>query len=92
MFNFPSQRGYTIYTKKQCVYCDRAKELLQNETITLYSCDDIEYRDDFLIHMDTITGKIHRTFPFIFHNGVFIGGYDDTVQYYQSQLSFTSDF
>ena len=42
--------------------------------------------------MDTITGKIHRTFPFIFHNGKFIGGYDDTVQYYQSTLSFTSDF
>ena len=91
---FPSEQGYTIYSKENCIYCDRVKELLQNETVTVYICDDDldQNRDEFLVHMDSISGRIQRTFPFVFHNGMFIGGYDDTVNYYKSNLSFTEDF
>jgi len=91
---FPSLHGYTIYSKENCVYCVKVKELLQNETVTVFSCDDEldEDRDGFLLHMDSITGRTHRTFPFVFHDGRFIGGYDDTELYYQSHVSFTTDF
>ena len=91
---YPSSHGYTIYSKENCVYCERVKELLVNELITMYSCVDFmeSNREGFHSFMDTITGRVHRTFPFVFHNGVFIGGHDDTKTYLSKEFSFSDDF
>ena len=91
----PTEGVYTIYTKSECIYCDKVKELLKKETTVIVNCDDllIQSRDEFLHTMDILTHKEHRTFPFVFHHMNFIGGCDDTTLYYQhTQLSFNDDF
>lgn len=78
----PNTTGYTVYTKENCKYCRRVKQLLPAES-KIIPCDAYlnDDRDGFLAAMDSITGKQHRTFPFVFHNGTFIGGCDDTEIY-----------
>jgi glutaredoxin len=91
----PIDGVYTIYTKSECVYCDRVKEVLKTEHTVIVNCDEIleQSRDEFLTIMDSLTHKHHRTFPFVFHHTTFIGGCDDVVHYLKNnRLSFDDDF
>ena len=82
----PTIGTYTIYTKSDCIFCDKVKELLKNEKIVIVSCDEMLKNDEkkkhFLEIMDIFTMKVnmkpHRTFPFVFKDDQFIGGFDDT--------------
>ena len=83
----PRKTGYTIYTKTKCKYCDNVKLLLREESPVLVLCDpfleDEDTRTTFLEFMDKYTNDpTHRTFPFVFFNGIFVGGYDKTVEYH----------
>lgn len=84
----PSTLGYTVYTKENCKYCRRVKDMLPAKTKVI-ACDDIlrTDRDGFLAAMDMVSGAQQRTFPFVFHNGTFIGGCDDTEVYIGLQCS-----
>ena len=89
----PSQDSYTIYTKSNCIYCDRAKELLSNEDPIIVNCDEyLRDKEFFLNHMDNLTPLPHRTFPFIFHKGKFIGGFDETKIYFNNNEKNKLDF
>jgi glutaredoxin len=90
----PSNGVFTIYTKSDCVYCTKVKKLLENEKTVLVDCDFYlsENRDHFLATMDSFTKREHRTFPFVFKDETFLGGYDDTVVYMNSMISFNEDF
>ena len=77
----PTVGVYTIYTKSNCIFCDKVKELLKNEKIVIVFCDEIlendKKRKQFLETMDFLTHVQHRTFPFVFKDEYFIGGFDD---------------
>ena len=93
-FVYPTKGVYTIYSKTDCIYCTKVKTLLENEKTVIVDCDlYLDHRDSFLETMDVITGKKHRTFPFVFKDETFLGGYDDTVIYLQDKMiSFTDEF
>lgn len=78
----PSKTTFTVYTKSGCGHCERVKAVLPADTIYV-SCDDViaNDRDAFLERMEEWSQKKHRTFPFVFHKGTFIGGREDTEQY-----------
>jgi len=82
----PTKYSYTIYVRSNCVYCTKAKELLQNEnrTTLIVNCDGyLAYnRQEFLNQMQAFIGHEYRTFPMIFKNGVFVGGYTEAKQAY----------
>jgi glutaredoxin len=89
---------FTIYSKRDCFYCDRVKQVLEKEfeqnKVAVVECDiylQID-RDEFLSSMDKITGMEHRTFPFVFHNMDFIGGCSETEQWKNKTLSFDEAF
>ena len=90
----PRKTGYTIYTKTKCKYCDNVKLLLREEYPLIVLCDpfleDEVTRGTFLEFMDKHTNEPeHRTFPFVFFNGIFVGGYDKTEEYYaRTQIMF----
>lgn len=90
----PSNGVFTIYTKSDCVYCTKVKKLLENEKTVLVECDFYlaENREQFLSTMDQLAKREHRTFPFVFKDETFLGGYDDTVVYMNSMISFTDEF
>jgi glutaredoxin len=81
--NLPQEKGYTIYTKQNCVSCDKAKKILDNDEVayTTIHCDEIliKNRIEFLNVMSTYTTQ--KTFPYVFYDGIFIGGYNELLQH-----------
>jgi glutaredoxin len=88
-FEKPTPIGFTIYTKSGCPYCIQAKELLQYETPEpkIIDCDSYlkEDRDSFLLFIHTLSNTNHRTFPMIFKNGDFLGGFTETKEFQAKQ-------
>ena len=96
LYELPCDDNYTIYTKSSCIYCKKAKTLLENEEVKIIDCDDylIEDKESFLSFIKNLNDNIeHRTFPIIFHKKKFIGGYDKLVESYLNDNLFNnSDF
>ena len=84
------ETGYTIYTKSECGWCRRVKEMLPEATV--FNCDSYleSDKETFLTEMASRIGKEHRTFPMVFYDGGFIGGYEDTKKFVDFDI--TKDF
>ena len=87
----PSFSGFTIYTKSNCRFCSLVKELLNGESVLTVNCDAYleENRDGFLQFIHEITATNHKTFPIVFLNGEFIGGYTETQIWYEQINAFS---
>jgi glutaredoxin len=91
--NIPKELNITntwiIYTKSNCIYCYKVKELLKDEQIiSIVNCDkwlqnNIK-KEIFIKEMKNIIGHELKTFPMVFLNGQFIGGYVETKKYFDS--------
>jgi glutaredoxin len=83
----PTIDSYTIYSKSGCLYCTKAKGLLQNERVSplVVNCDEflLGNKEEFLDLMKSLIGYEYKTFPMIFKNGRFIGGYNKTKEFYE---------
>ena len=84
----PLDNGFTIYSKSGCSFCKKAEHLF--EELQLYykkvNCDEylLESRAEFLDFIKVTAGKEYKTFPMIFHNGNFVGGYTQALSYCDS--------
>jgi len=80
----PVNEGYTIYSKSGCVNCTKVKKLLKEKKICFVEvqCDEylIENKEHFLLFIKEQALKECTTFPMIFYNGNFIGGYTETKE------------
>jgi glutaredoxin len=81
--------SYIIYTIDDCIYCDKAKKLIESEKKIIINCSEmlkskIE-RHEFISNInkkvgyDLIQDIIY--FPIIFYGDKFIGGFDDLKLY-----------
>lgn len=88
----PSNYGYTIYTKSGCPYCEQVKILLKNNIPqpNYIDCDSflVFNRNKFLFFIKQLTGIDYKTFPMVFLNGYFIGGYKQTKDFYEEALNY----
>jgi glutaredoxin len=81
---------YVIYTKFNCKYCDKVKELLQFET-NVRIVDSDKYLEtpnskQFFLDFIRDIGKLethYTTFPMVFYDGIFIGGYTETSKFHE---------
>jgi len=83
-FPAPQSTGFTIYTKTDCTYCDRVKFFLEefNHTFTAINCDEyLTEKAAFLTFIQGLAGKEHKTFPIVFCDAKYIGGFDDTMRF-----------
>jgi len=84
-YPMPTKTGFTVYSKTGCTYCDKVKLFLTDAgyEYTTIMCDDIlkSNKMDFLEFIESIAGVPYNTFPMVFHNQNFVGGYNDTVKY-----------
>lgn len=91
----PASDSYTIYSKSGCLYCTKAMTLLQNEKPELLyvDCDEflLENKQEFLNQMKSLIGYEYKTFPMIFKNGHFIGGYTKTQEFYEESKRVARD-
>lgn len=68
----------SIYSKDDCIYCDRARELLKN-----LGKEFIEYKlnKDFSRNVLKEVFPNAKTFPVVTINGVYIGGSDELHEF-----------
>ena len=95
---YPYSNVFTVYTKSNCIYCLKVKQMLSDFGIFFQeiNCDKYlqENKHDFLCFIKIIANKQHNTFPIVFDNCQnFIGGYVDTVKFIEKQeIQFQADF
>lgn len=85
----PYNTGITIYIKKNCPFCNNALELINDkykdkkiniiDVLENYIKEKTydEDKKNFLTFIKEYTGRVYETFPMIFIDGKFIGGFDD---------------
>ena len=73
-----------IYTKDFCVWCDRAKSLLQSKELkfTEFDLSDESVRSEFYLKI----GEDVRTVPQIFIDSKRIGGYQELVTWFKNGI------
>lgn len=96
-FEKPLKSGFTIYSKSGCPNCTKAKALLQNKNLLfgVIDCDEyiIENKETFLSFIISLTNKEVKTFPIIFYDSKFVGGYNETVKFVDDLLlAFDANF
>jgi glutaredoxin len=92
----PHSNNFTVYTKSNCVYCLKLKQLLKDYDINFIevNCDEYltENKNIFLLFIKSITNKNYNTFPMVFDKGVFIGGFTETNKYLEKEYVDFNDF
>jgi glutaredoxin len=85
IFELPSEQKFTLYSKSGCINCRKVKDLLKNNSLEyeIVDCDDylLEDKENFLLFIQSYSVSNWKSFPMVFHDGKFIGGYDETVKY-----------
>lgn len=92
----PSKTNFTIYSKSGCPNCTKVKNLLKEKKLifTIIDCDDylIEDKEIFLLFIEKYAEREYKTFPMVFENGKFIGGYNETLEKVNIILDFDISF
>ena len=96
-FTKPSESCFTIYSKSGCFNCAKVKDFLQENNIpfTIIDCDEylLENKAEFLNFIMNLTSREWRTFPIVFNNSQFIGGFIDIKLYLdKTTFDFEEDF
>lgn len=94
----PRKQGYTVYSKSGCNYCSKAKSLLEEQgcEYILVDCDPFlsgepERKTQFLERMGQLIGKPYRTFPMIFKDALFLGGFQELEKLHSISMSMDLD-
>lgn len=89
-FTEPIVTGFTVYSKSGCHNCTKIKKLLCEQKMFFLEvqCDEyiIEERERFLSFIETKIGKQYSTFPIVFYDSKFIGGYLEASEYVNKLL------
>jgi glutaredoxin 3 len=71
-----------VYTKSNCVWCVRTKELLNTLQLNYNEFMlDVDYTKAELLDKLNLEADSKITLPQVFINGASIGGYEDTMEY-----------
>ncbi len=89
----PIEYGYTIYIKSGCIFCEKVKQLLNNiyPQPKYIDCDSfiVFNKNRFLNFIKSLSGGIeHKTFPIVFLNKYYIGGYSETKSFIDESLKY----
>ena len=89
----PTNTGFTVYSKSNCMNCKKIKNILLENNLFFINvdCDEfvIEDKSAFLLFITEHANTEVNTFPMIFNNGEFIGGFAETKEYIEKKcLSF----
>jgi glutaredoxin len=93
----PNDSGFTIYSKSGCPNCLKSKSLLKEKNLlfNIIDCDEyiIEDKPFFLSFINNLANEEVKTFPMIFYNGKFTGGFIELKNFVDKLLlSFEDNF
>ena len=83
-FQKPYENGWTIYSKLNCINCVKTKKLLKE--YKFIECDDylFENKNEFIDFIKNLIGYEYKTFPIVFYDKKFIGGFNETKKYLEN--------
>jgi glutaredoxin len=89
--------GFTVYSKSGCPNCTKAKKRIQQHFFLhkVVDCDEylIDDKEGFLSSIELRVGKRYTTFPMVFYDGRFLGGWAETEAFVDKLLlSFEENF
>jgi glutaredoxin len=99
-FPEPSLVSYTVYSKSGCPNCTKVKVLIEGEDediwkddntyLTVYECNEYlkESREEFMNFMDKRAHTKITSFPIVFFNGEYIGGFAETKKFMEKRNAF----
>ena len=91
----PLQEGFTIYSKSGCPNCMKIKNLLIKNKLqfTIINCDEylLENKTEFLFFIREHSKVECKTFPIIFHNGIFISSFTEAEKLIEKLCLFSFD-
>jgi len=93
----PEKSGFTIYSKTNCCYCDNVKKLMENYNLffTEINCDkyllNCKTKQYFLEFIEKIANTSYNTFPIVFYNGNFVGGFTHTEKFVKNFFLLNND-
>jgi len=71
----------TMYTKPDCIFCEKAKNLLHSQDNCVINEVRLDKEPQFIAD---VKERLGNTVPQIIIDGVHIGGYDNLVNYIES--------
>lgn len=83
-----------VLSKQNCIYCQKVKELFSSLKIEFfeYNCQYLlqtkESKALFLEQVHSVAKRPYNTFPMVFIDREFIGGYTDVGIYLEKQNAF----
>jgi glutaredoxin len=81
-----------IFGKKDCIYCDKAKQFLQDKKLPFKLVNLNPEESGYTMERDALFYKYnHKSFPVILIDGVFIGGYNELLDYFP-RFTFDEEF
>ena len=95
IFFTPLDTGFTIYSKSGCDNCTKVKKLLLDKQSFFVdiSCDEylLEDKEGFLSFIRERANKEYKTFPMVFKDRKFIGGFNETQLHFDKLSCFGND-
>tara|TARA_B100000795_G_scaffold121026_1_gene90089 strand:- start:99 stop:374 length:276 start_codon:yes stop_codon:yes gene_type:complete len=85
----PNSQGYFLYSKSNCKYCSLAKDLLPNVSFVNVDHALATNKQLFLEKLHAIAETPIQTFPVVFFNGIFLGGYTESREHLEAYRSYT---
>ena len=84
-FALPNKTGFVIYSKNECIFCSNVKTLLNQRGLDFneINCDEyiLHDKNSFLAFVSKMSMQTINTFPVVFYNNHFIGGYTETARF-----------
>lgn len=95
-FAKPFDNVFTIYSKSGCYNCTKTKTYLAENKFefVVIDCDEylLEDKDGFLAFIKKMANREYKTFPMVFNDKHFIGGFSETQHWVDKLLCFDDDF
>jgi glutaredoxin len=98
----PIENIFTIYSKSDCMYCTNVELLMKENSednckyikiICDEYIDDKNKRKEFLKFMEQFMEVSPKTFPIVFYDKQYIGGFQETEEFLKCKmLKFDEDF
>ena len=92
----PQKEEFTVYSKSGCINCVKVKTLLKDKNLNfiVIDCDEfvLEDKDAFLKFMYKLAGQEYKTFPMVFDEKYFVGGFTETIKHVEKILDFDLTF
>ena len=103
----PVENMFTIYSKSYCIFCTKMELLLEDYVKRLDDSEIHEYKkincdkylktkddkEEFKKFIERWANVIPNTFPMVFYDKKFIGGFEETKEYLKCKMmKFDEDF